>query len=65
MRQRRDRLGTGALSRLDERGFAVLPGVLAESTCRELTAGYGDDRLFRARIEMSPLCSFLCQQKRG
>jgi hypothetical protein len=42
-----------ALSRLDERGFAVLPGVLAESTCRELAAGYADDRQFRTRIEMS------------
>ena len=42
-----------ALSHLDERGFAVLPGVLAESTCRELAAGYVDDRQFRSRIEMA------------
>ena len=42
-----------ALSHLDERGFAVLPGVLAESTCRELAAGYADDRQFRSRIEMA------------
>jgi hypothetical protein len=42
-----------ALPHLDERGFAVLPTVLAKQTCRALAAGYPDDRQFRARIEMA------------
>ena len=41
-----------ALVRLDERGFTVIPAVLAQSACEELAAGYGDDRQFRSRIEM-------------
>jgi hypothetical protein len=41
-----------ALVHLDERGFAVIPAVLAQSACEELAAGYGDDRQFRSRIEM-------------
>ncbi|HXV82856.1 MAG TPA: 2OG-Fe(II) oxygenase [Candidatus Binatia bacterium] len=40
------------LSRLDERGFMVIPAVLARKTCEEIAAVYGDDRRFRSRIEM-------------
>ncbi len=40
-------------SQLDERGFAVMPGVLTAKTCEEITALYSHDQLFRARIEMS------------
>jgi len=38
---------------LDERGFAVIPGVLTEKSCHEMTAFYADDHRFRTRIEMS------------
>jgi hypothetical protein len=41
-----------ALSDLDERGFAVIGAVLAQKTCEEIAAVYGDDRQFRSRIEM-------------
>jgi uncharacterized protein len=40
-------------SHLDERGFAVIPGMLAEKTCNEIAALYSDDHRFRTRIEMS------------
>jgi len=39
--------------RLDERGFALIPGVLAKKTCEEIAAYYADDQRFRSRIEMS------------
>lgn len=42
-----------ARSQLNERGFAVLPGILTEKTCEEIAAYYADDRRFRSRIEMS------------
>lgn len=41
-----------ALSDLDERGFTVIPAILAQKTCREIAAVYGDDRQFRSRIDM-------------
>jgi hypothetical protein len=41
-----------ALSCLDERGFAGIRAVLAQKTCEEIAALYGDDRQFRSRIEM-------------
>ena len=41
-----------ALVHLDERGFAVIPAVLAQSACEELAAAYSDDRQFRSQIEM-------------
>jgi uncharacterized protein len=41
-----------ALSDLDERGFTVIPAVLAQKTCREIAAVYGHDRQFRSRIDM-------------
>ena len=41
------------LSQLDERGFALLSGVLAKKTCEAIAAGYFDDGQFRSRIDMS------------
>jgi hypothetical protein len=41
-----------ALSDLDERGFAVIPAVLAQKSCQEIAAVYGDDQQFRSRIDM-------------
>lgn len=38
---------------LDAAGAAVLPGLLAATECRALTALYGDASLFRSRIVMS------------
>lgn len=40
-------------SRLDERGFAVIPGVLTAKNCDEIAAFYSDDERFRTRIDMS------------
>jgi hypothetical protein len=42
-----------ALHQLDERGFVLLPGLLAREVCEAVVAGYGDDGQFRSRIEMS------------
>lgn len=42
-----------AQSHLDERGFALVPGVLAKKTCEEITGYYADEQRFRSRIEMS------------
>lgn len=42
----------GALSRLDERGFSVIPAVFTQKTSEEIAAVYLDDRRFRSRIEM-------------
>jgi uncharacterized protein len=42
-----------ALLQLDERGFVLLPGVLARETCEAIAASYTDDGQFRSRIEMS------------
>jgi hypothetical protein len=41
-----------ALSHLDDRGFVVIPAVLSERACEEITMVYTDDRKFRSRIEM-------------
>ena len=38
---------------LDEQGYVVLPRLLDASTCRTLTAGYGDEVRFRSRIVMA------------
>src|SRR3954466_10487887 len=38
---------------LDERGHAVLPGVLDAGECRGLAALYDDDASFRSRIVMA------------
>lgn len=40
-------------SQLDERGFVLIPGVLATTTCDEIAGYYTDDHRFRSRIDMS------------
>ncbi len=42
-----------ARTQLDERGFALLPAVLAKNRCGEIAGYYADDRRFRSRIEMA------------
>jgi len=42
-----------ARARIDERGFALIPGVLSKKSCTEIAAYYADDQRFRSRIEMS------------
>jgi uncharacterized protein len=42
-----------ACAGLDQRGFAVLPGVLEKKICQEIVRYYSDDYRFRSRIEMS------------
>jgi hypothetical protein len=42
-----------ALAALDERGHAVLPGVLDLPECRELAALYADGAAFRSRVVMA------------
>ena len=42
-----------ALAALDERGHAVLAGVLDPGECRELAALYADDAAFRSRVVMA------------
>jgi hypothetical protein len=50
-------------SHLDERGFAVIPGVLTEKTCDEIAAFYADDHRFRTRIEMSRMARSVGEQQ--
>ena len=38
---------------LDERGFALLPGLLAAGECEALAAIYADDERFRSRVVMA------------
>ena len=38
---------------LDERGYAIVPDLLAEFECRELIAGYDDAQAFRKTINMA------------
>jgi uncharacterized protein len=40
-------------SQLDDRGFALISGVLPKKSCEEIAAYYADDHRFRSRIEMS------------
>lgn len=40
-------------AQLDDRGFVLLPGLLAKPTCEEVAGYYADDQRFRSRIEMS------------
>lgn len=42
-----------ARAQLEERGFGLLPGVLAKKSCEEIVGYYGEDRRFRSRIEMA------------
>jgi uncharacterized protein len=41
------------LAALDERGYAVLPGLVDPAECRELAALYEDDAAFRSRVVMA------------
>jgi hypothetical protein len=41
------------LAALDERGYAVLPGVLDPAECRDLAALYDEDAAFRSRVVMA------------
>jgi hypothetical protein len=41
------------LAALDERGYTVLPGVLASAECRDLAALYDDRDAFRSRVVMA------------
>jgi uncharacterized protein len=41
------------LTAIDERGYAVLPGVLDARTCRELAGLYHHDEAFRSRVVMA------------
>ncbi len=43
----------GLLAALDERGYAVLPGLLDPAQCRELAALYGSEEAFRSRVVMA------------
>jgi hypothetical protein len=43
----------GARSPLDERGFALIPGVLTKKNCEEIAGYYDDEQRFRSRIDMS------------
>jgi hypothetical protein len=38
---------------LDERGFAVITGVMSPEQCREIADYYGEDARFRSRIDMA------------
>jgi uncharacterized protein len=38
---------------LDERGFAMIPGLLTKKSCAEIAGYYADDRRFRSRVEMA------------
>jgi len=40
-------------AQLDERGFALIPGVLSKKTSEEIAGYYDDEQRFRSRIEMS------------
>jgi len=42
-----------ARSQLDERGFVLIPGLLAKNICKEVAGHYAEDHRFRSRIEMS------------
>jgi hypothetical protein len=41
------------LAGLDERGYAVLPGLLGERECRGVAALYADEAAFRSRVVMA------------
>jgi len=43
----------GFLAALDERGYAVLPGLLDPTNCAELAALYDRDAAFRSRVVMA------------
>src|SRR5690242_15330243 len=41
------------LTELDERGYAVLPGLLGERECRSVAALYAEEAAFRSRVVMA------------
>jgi hypothetical protein len=41
------------LPELDERGYAVLPGLLGEPECKSVAALYADEAAFRSRVVMA------------
>src|SRR5258708_13118343 len=41
------------LTGLDERGYAVLPGLLSERECRAVAALYAGEAAFRSRVVMA------------
>jgi hypothetical protein len=41
------------LAGLDERGYAVLPGLLGERECKSVAALYADEAAFRSRVVMA------------
>jgi hypothetical protein len=43
----------GLLTGLDERGYAVLPGLLGARECRSVAALYADEAAFRSRVVMA------------
>ena len=53
MRLPNDQGWAAALADLDERGCAVLPGVLAAAQCCELAALYDSEAAFRSRVVMA------------
>jgi len=44
---------TDVAAALDERGWAILPALLAEGECDEVAAQYGEDERFRSHILMA------------
>jgi hypothetical protein len=42
-----------ARSQLDQRGFVVIPGVLAKQNCEEIAGYYTDNHRFSSRIDMT------------
>jgi uncharacterized protein len=53
MRLPSERGWPGLLAGLDERGYAVLPGLLGERECRDVAALYEDAAAFRSRVVMA------------
>jgi len=53
MRLPSERSWTELLAGLDERGYAVLPGLLNERECRSVASLYGDEAAFRSRVVMA------------
>ncbi len=41
------------LAGLDERGYAVIPGLLSQRECRGVAALYEDETAFRSRVVMA------------
>src|ERR1051325_3923011 len=53
MRLRSERRWPELLAGLDERGYAVIPGLLGERECRGVAALYEDEPAFRSRVVMA------------